>query len=303
MKYAIFSLMLMIAGCASAQDWWQQPPADDSNHLYAIGEGKTINQARQEALAALAAKLGTTIASTMNRYTQDLGTVSTDDISRQITSNSDDVELSYFRVLQSRNVGDSVRVLLQLDRASLAHKWQQQIAHKTAIFESRLPQPANNLADVYQLYQLTPKAKAIDRLALQYASLTQQSPAPSLTEKLMKLQQQHGVTVQLSGNDAVIQQALEQQLINHGVKLCRSQCQNTVAFTLQEQQQQMFGKHVSIQTLNVEVEQAGQGAAAKTLKAQASSVTSQQTAHQGATEQLIKQLENQGLWLTVGYSS
>lgn len=55
------------SGLCALPSWVVNPPVDDQEYLYGVGEGESIKQARDDALTTLVSKLNVTVSSTLSR--------------------------------------------------------------------------------------------------------------------------------------------------------------------------------------------------------------------------------------------
>jgi hypothetical protein len=295
--------LLWSAGTA-AQSWWQQPPRDDATYLYALGEGYTVSQAQDDALKNIGGKLGTTVAAQMQRYTQDTGDMTTDDISQRVSSQVNNIELGFYEVMQTHSNDTTTRVLLRLNKPRLAQHWQGQVLRQQQqILPLVKQQQLTTISDYRRASQLLPLAQATDRLNVQLAGLTNERVPPSLEQALRSTLDNSELSIAIKGELTPVNDALSQLFLKQGITTCTRGCNNEVRITSSINRQKMFGKYVSILTLNVAVYDSGQLLNTAKWTNQVASVLGAREADQAVLNVAIRDINARGVWTTLGYKN
>lgn len=291
------TLMLVQIACANATDWWQQPPADTNSAIYGLGQGQTLALAQQQALADISGKLSTQVSASLQRITQDTGVAYNDTVRRQINSATNNTELSHFQLLKSRQQGNSVFALIELDRVKLADMWRMQLSQQRNKLQPLVVR--NKIADFSQWLEVSQalNAAATTRnLSLQLFALDGTRPEADLHHQLMQLLTTQPLSIAVQGSQPKLTQALQQQLNLPGLSLCRINCQLTLSYEHSAEHDTMFGEFVSDTTVLIKLQQQNMLLASQELSAQVTSVSSYKSADAGSLSSIINQIQQRGLW-------
>lgn len=290
-------LLLLQIACANATDWWQTPPADTDNAIYGLGEGQTLALAQQQALADISGKLSTRISASLQRITQDTGVAYDDTVRRQISSATNNTELSHFQLIKTTQQASRVFALVELDRNKLADMWRMQLSSQRNKLQPLVER--NNIANFSQWLEVSQalnEAASSRNLSLQLYALDGTPPAADLHHQLMQLLQTQPLTIAVQGSQPKLTQALQQQLNLPGLTLCRANCQLRLHYDYQTEHDTMFGEFVSDTTVLIKLEQHNMLLASQELSAQVTSVASYKSADAGSLNSIIDQLQQRGLW-------
>ena len=133
-------LMCFMAGCNSVSSltqktakpvalpqWVKSPPRDNAESFFGIGEGKDIERAKSAALADIAGKLMTSVASDTTIRTVANANKVEEDFRRSVKTQVQDTKLSHFEVVELQESRQGYWALIKLSRAQLisstARQW------------------------------------------------------------------------------------------------------------------------------------------------------------------------------------
>lgn len=121
-------LLISISGCAlrSVDDgkgqlpsWALNPPSDDRTNIYAVGEGSSLQTARDNALAMIAGKISTNIRAETHLDVKLVNGKESSVVRNDIQTSTEALKLSDYEILKSAQASGTRFVLLALDRENL----------------------------------------------------------------------------------------------------------------------------------------------------------------------------------------
>lgn len=303
MLVIVFACTACSTNVAIAQDWWRSPPIDNEQYFYGLGEGYTQQQAQELALNNIAGKLGTTIASQMSRKTQDLSGISADDIRRTIQTQVADIQLGFYSVIRTAEAGSGTRVLVRLDKQKLAADWQRQLNNKKSTIVSHLQGDITTLTQYLQLKNVLLEAQQADLLEARLSGISDYQAGPSLYQAVDGKLQKNTLAIGVRGELPQVNETIEQDLAQQGMKICRSQCGTWIEHSASVSRKQMFGQHVSEINLKFSVLEGGQLLKTTSWRNKVSAVSSSAAADRGAVTTALNNLKERGLWITLGFEN
>ena len=130
--------LIFFGGCASASSvhdqqkeaalaWVSSPPSDTAQYYYGVGEGKSITEAKNSALADVSSRISVSVNSTFSSSVSatrlgDNETVASK-VKQDVLAKSKEIEYSNVDVQESANNDGVWYVLVQVDRAQLAQNY------------------------------------------------------------------------------------------------------------------------------------------------------------------------------------
>ncbi|WP_127026063.1 LPP20 family lipoprotein [Rheinheimera mangrovi] len=292
---------LFITTQVQASHWWQEPPADNEQYLYGLGQGNTLAEAQQQALADISGKLSTSISASLDRVTQDTGIAYNDSVRRQIRSELKDIELSQFQLVKNRTEKTQTIALVQLDRTKLASLWSNQISEATNKLSSLLQ--TKTITDYQQWAELKKSlafAEQSRNLSIRLFALNGTQPGPDFHYAIEQLLKKHPMKVALKGSIPQLNRALLQQFKQSGFVSCSSNCNLTISYQDSTTHDLMFGEYLSSLKVIYEVYERQSLIATSEKSVQVTSVSSHSSADEGSVSALVKDLQNRGLFEVVG---
>lgn len=296
---AMWRILILVIGFATTSllantSLLQQPPTDTEQYLYALGEGFTAEQARNAALAELAARLNTRISSSFQRNVQDVNGLSADRISAQIHAQSAQTELAHFEIIARDTTKQGTdKLLIRLDRAKLANHWQFRMQQNNSEIVSFMHQgPLTSLTQWHQAKRLLNTAEQSSQLSFLLFALIGQAPGPDIYQALQQHLAQHQLAIQVTGRVTTINRALELALSQQGLAICQRQCREQISYQLLSEDSRAFGEFINRLTLELTLTQHNQAALRKSIQVQASSVSNAERARALALSQLEQRLSS-----------
>lgn len=288
----LFLLTFLFMNTAKAGDWWLNPPEDTPDYIYGLGEGFGMQQARQAALSDIAGKLSTQLTSSLNRLVQESDGRFNESIRQEINSQTTDVELSQFQVIQSYQTRNNVtRVLVRLERQRLAAIWQQRIAeHHQRILPVLEYGKVDNTRRWREAYMALPYALEARNLSYQLFALTGEPTGPDIYQAVNQLLNNHSVSIGVLGNSESINQAIESSLRQLGISVCQSSCTSVITYSQRNEQNTAFGEHIARIFLQLDLKEGKQQQNRIEITTQAVSMSNHSTALRSAARQLNTQI-------------
>ncbi len=136
----IWAAIAQLTGCATTApdqtqyqtitaipQWVKTPPRDNAQFLYGIGEGYSLDKAKQSALKDIAGKLATNVKSeTENRTSLNNGHTDSS-FSQKINTQVEDIKLTDYELLKSSQQQDRIYVLIAMSRDAFIQDKQDQL--------------------------------------------------------------------------------------------------------------------------------------------------------------------------------
>lgn len=136
----LFLALTFFSACGAAasatspdftKDWKNTAPQDTATHFYALGSGKTQQEAKEDALGIISSNISVDVASnfsnsvTATRQGDDEMLLS--DTQSEVISKSKNIEYSNVEVLQSEEVDEEWTVLVAVDRKILSQTYERKL--------------------------------------------------------------------------------------------------------------------------------------------------------------------------------
>lgn len=123
-------LLLAIAATfsvyAQLPDWVQQTTADSDTHMYGVGSGRSLDEAKNMALAELAGKVSSQVQQLFQSQEQAVNDQYSSQMSLDTRVAVGETDLKYFYVSQSEQIKDVFWVELVLDKTKMANDLEAQ---------------------------------------------------------------------------------------------------------------------------------------------------------------------------------
>jgi len=134
--------------------WKNAAPADNASYFYALGFGKTENEAKKDALGVISSNVSVDIASnftnTVTATRQGDDEMLLSDAKNEVISKSKNIEYTNVEILQSDNSNGEWSVLVQVDRKIL-----------TASYQRKLDSIDTKLKSEYKIYRSSSPAQKL----------------------------------------------------------------------------------------------------------------------------------------------
>lgn len=124
---ALYCVLALLSGCASTStanvpllvipEWVKEPPVDNAEYMYGIGEGYSVKNAQKNALKDIAGKIATSIKS----ESEDRTLLADDQLSssfrEKVNTRIDDIKLTNYKVLKTEQQQSQFYILVAMSRA------------------------------------------------------------------------------------------------------------------------------------------------------------------------------------------
>jgi len=163
-KYIFVSFFIFfLTACGSIasetvknDNWQNNPPADTPHYFYGVGYGKTLKEAKNDALSAISSKISVSVSSTFQSSVTASRVGDDEDvlknIKNELVAKSKEIEYSNVKVLKSKETSDGYVVLVQVNRDDLVRNYKR-----------KLKKIDNKLKTEWEIFQ---KASPFEKLKL-----------------------------------------------------------------------------------------------------------------------------------------
>ncbi len=107
--------------------WVTQPPRDDSNYLYGIGQGKELDKAKGAALADIAGKLLIAVSSETESHSVLDSRIVRDHFQSSVATQVKEMQLGHYEVMEVKPYGGQLWILIRLNRVELVRGIEKQL--------------------------------------------------------------------------------------------------------------------------------------------------------------------------------
>lgn len=294
----------------STPSWFLNPPADTLQTLYAVGTGETQQQAVQDALAYLSAKLNVSVSSStqIHKTVYDGAyTFRETQLNKQTTTEIKQVTINQFTQLKMQQLGyEKFVTLIQSDKNKLAKDYQNKLNQQIKQFKEN-----NNLHNHlpgYTKYRLAHQhylqlANFNDTLSI-YKGL---KPTASILHYQAYIkevtsytkQQQQQTIFKITSNDNDSKTTLTQYINSIGFKVAHNKPTNLIKLTNQIKHTNAEGFSIQRNHLQVQFYENNHQASGNTLNLKGQGLNKQQ-AKTNLQAKLKAKLTTQGLNQFIG---
>ena len=199
-KLFLIFILFFLVGCSqkpvqnensvqAIPSWYLTALSNSETHLYGVGEGKSLQEAKNSALNDTASRLSVTLDSSINQYKQSVSYNTTQSYQKKITENINvEVKSIHFtnaNIEQSQVVGNSFFVLMKVNRQELFRHYKNEFDLSQSTIDMTLKNSQNKpiLEKIYVLEKLLP---TLDKATSQAIILSAINPHFNSQDYLMK---------------------------------------------------------------------------------------------------------------------
>lgn len=112
---------------AASAAWTNETPSDSSSYYYGVGEGKTLTDAKNNALVDISSRISVSVNATFSSSVSASRIADNEEVAsrvkQEVTTKAKEIEYSNVEIQQSSQEGDTWHVLVQVDRNLLAQSY------------------------------------------------------------------------------------------------------------------------------------------------------------------------------------
>ena len=116
---------------AASAAWINSTPSDNSSYYYGVGEGKTITDAKNNALADISSRISVSVNATFSSSVSASRIGDNEEVAskvkQDVTTKAKEIEYSNVEIQESSNDGEKWHVLIQIDRNLLAQTYIEKL--------------------------------------------------------------------------------------------------------------------------------------------------------------------------------
>ncbi|WP_369433700.1 LPP20 family lipoprotein [Psychromonas sp. MME1] len=156
--YLSLILIFFLQGCASTNsdqqktpEWVLTPTQDTAQYIYGIGQGTTLDEAKQHALKTLASKFSVSVNSD-TLHKQSLHNGRTDELfSQEINTHVKAIEFTHFEQIKAEQVKQQYYMLVAINRQGFINNNKSKLAAIRSDISTMLAD-VNNKSKIEKLY-------------------------------------------------------------------------------------------------------------------------------------------------------
>jgi hypothetical protein len=289
---------------ANPPDWVLNPPSDNINEYWGVGDGFDLDTARRTALRSVAAKLRVSVSGAMESETR----VRNDVVDRAAQSRVSEVvqetEFSNVSVEKSAKYKDDFYVLVKVDRRAFVKETQAKFDSLSQAVQTELA-GLEQRTSIEQFRKLTAAAPHIDKAIALGQLLRVADPAftDAQTLKTLETQKQQAanaakrlvVMLEHDARDVDVARAVTSFLNSQGIRVSPNHTSLVLRLTTSVKEDLLFGSKSHQLNLALQlVDDKGQTVASKQYRANGNSLDSHALARQDAVNKLLRSMNAAG---------
>ena len=289
---------------ANPPDWVLNPPSDNINEYWGVGDGFDLDTARRTALRSVAAKLRVSVSGAMESETR----VSNDVVNRAAQSRVSEIvqetEFSNVSVEKSAKYKDDFYVLVKVDRRAFVKETQAKFDSLSQAVQTELA-GLEQRTSIEQFRKLTAATPHIDKaIALgQLLRVADTAFADAQTLKTLETQKHQAanaakrlvVMLEHDARDVDVARAVTSFLNSQGIRVSPNHTSLVLRLTTSVKEDLLFGSKSHQLNLALQlVDDKGQTVASKQYRANGNSLDSHALARQDAVNKLLRSMNAAG---------
>lgn len=288
-------LLLLVTSRAFAQlpDWIMSPPSSNTE-LYAIGEGRNLQQSTDVALKNLLGQLRTRISSSYTQTESLLNDAYSQSIEQSVSSSIENLPISQYTVINNHKEDNTFYSLVSVSKTTLIDTFNAEINNNFSNTDKLLSEKDLSGSELEWWYShkaallttFATNARYIEVLDIFNQPVAKlQSRQKKLESALLAIRQQSCLYVDNFKNEDM-RLALRDQVVNGGLIADNAQCRFRIVLKDQLQERLLFSQHTASLTLTVTLEKDKRPIASQTINESGRSMSDQATANYAAYQRL-----------------
>ncbi len=164
----LIALGIALIASESVPSWYFNPPSDNETSWYGVGEGSTLRQAKDSALADIASRLSVTISSKVSKNATQTSTGAFSSYNQNVNVNQESevkkIAFNNFEVVSTSQNDSKALVLVEVDKAKFLKDQLQTLTDTVNDINGLQPKGKSILEQYQELKSMAPdveKAKTI----------------------------------------------------------------------------------------------------------------------------------------------
>ena len=312
-------ILIFFIGCVGSNQpdpldypsWYLNPPINNGSHLYGVGEGKDINEAKASALSAVAASLSVTISSEFKKNESSSSFNGKENAYRSaintVKSEIKKIEFNDFQIIQNQVISDKILVLVEVSRIKLFYTQKEQLQR---VSDELKREEANILSysplkQAYLYTQSINKSQKLQSLALLCKTVNPDFNTQPYFDQASGIKQKQEVIlatakVAVSGAKIYID-ALKEGLNKAGIKTVSSGANAHIRLKNSFQTDDIYGFKIAKATLSLStLDEKNRTIATQTITLNGKSRYDYEKAQQNTVQAFSKKIETDGIFAILG---
>lgn len=289
--------------------WVLNPPRDNSTKIHAVGEGASLRDATDNALAMIAGKISTNIQAETSLQTRLSGGVESSTVRNNIRTSTEALKLSDYEILKSAVQSQARFVLLALDRQNLINSITKQLTTLDQTIQGRLITNANQpLRRLYSINMMRVElaeglqlTSLIEGLGTTFDTRIYRERYNGLLKEREKLEQTVRLGITTDQNTLMLKNNVVKLLLEQGIQVephrAGQRYDGILRVASTARRAEIFDeKHVELSVELKLVDDKGNAVSQAQFKAGASSLTNYDEAIRSANRLISEDVEAMGVW-------
>ncbi|GGF64710.1 LPP20 family lipoprotein [Alteromonas lipolytica] len=300
-KALLSAAIILFAHTSRAElpEWILFPPSSDTE-LFAIGEGKSLQQANDIALKNILGQLRTRISGGFSQQQSLVNDAFAEYINQSVSSSIESLPISQYKKLKNHQEDDTFFSLVSVEKAQLADTFRSELTSNFYQLSKALRQQNAVASKLEWWVQNKPQLLEQFGTNLRYIEVLDVLSQPTdkyktllsqIETQLNDIQSNVCLYVQPHKNEN-LSLAFRQLVLSQGLNADNKGCEFTLTLTDKIKLQELFKQHVASLSLDVKLNKNKQPIASEIVNESGRSIQSQANAREAAYQRLITKIES-----------
>lgn len=292
-------LVSVNSACAALPKWVNSPPTSN-DILYAIGQGRTKNQAKEVALKNLLGQINTTVSAEFEQKQVLSNNVFNERIQQTINSTIEELPISGYQEIKNHSEKDTFYSLISITKLQFQNTFKQEIDSNLAIARQIIKRKGTTGTELEwwfsnrnELVKLHGKnLRLLNALGLLEAESSRKSKLVANYENdLIQFEKTNCLYAEPHKQKA-IQFAFREQIVANGIMADNKSCIYSLSVVDTVETRKLFGQHTASLTLEVSLLKNGIPLNSELIVETGTSMRNPNSATKGAYKRLVKMIKN-----------
>lgn len=301
MKLNLFAIigfaMLPMVAKAALPDWIQSPPTSDTT-LYAIGEGRNLQQATDVALKNILGQLRTRVSSQFEQQQALVNDRYSESIKQRISSSVENLPISQFSALKNHKSGHTFYSLVSVDKTALIDTLSNEYTARTKKIKSQIAQKGQAGSPLEWWFSHRDDIVAEFGANLRYTEIlsllgvdtqSQSSTNDTIADQLLAIKQDSCLFVG-KFHQQDIRLALRDKVVAAGISADDRHCAYQLQVKEDLQSRYLFNRHTATLKMTLVLEHQQQPLSSEFITETGSSMSGKDVAQTAAIQRMINKI-------------
>lgn len=291
--------------------WYLSPTQNNSQYIYGVGQGYTLEEATKSALSDASARLSTTISSTSTTLLEENRYDVNEEFRKKINQNIEKIEFPNFEVLKSTQKDNSTYVQIRVDRKQFVDLQKEKIEHLDNQIENikKIVSKQNIIqkrTSYNKIIDLGTQSEILARVIYGASNKELKQKLKTISNakyKLSKLNSKFEFYFLSKGNSDIYR-VIQKYLNKSGISIASAKTnldnQIIMKVTSSSTTGEVYGSYITKLTLNFKNYSKGKVVASNIVEVSGSSTVSRNESYRSAIASFDAKIKKEGVFKTLG---